>query len=96
MSEVNGRFGRYLFWILLVISIVLCVWMLIPDYLRLTAIKKEHRDLINEKEACEQERRMLGEEVELMKEDDYIERVAREELKLVKPGETIYVFSGGN
>jgi len=40
-----------------------------------------------------EEREQLKKEIQLLQTDEYIERIARDELGLVKPGELVYKFT---
>jgi cell division protein FtsB len=55
--------------------------------------QSEVMQLAREIEAIEQENAKLGQEIERLRSDmHYIEKIAREELGLVRPGELIFEF----
>lgn len=60
-------------------------------------LKKNYVEMQNKVNALEEQNKKLTEEIYLLKNDpDYIERIAREELGMIKPGEVIlYVKKGG-
>ncbi len=59
-------------------------------YLGLRSQRGEHERLRQEVQKLEEENQQLKEEIKALKSDpNAIERVAREELKMVKPGETV-------
>jgi len=52
-------------------------------------------DLQAQKEGLEQEKEKLQAQLEYVKSDYYLEKVAREELQLTKPGETVVIVPEG-
>lgn len=57
---------------------------------------KDRLDELNQEVASlEQKKLEIQKEVEFKKTDEYIEEKARNELNLIKPGEKVYVVSGG-
>ena len=64
--------------------------------LNLVRYKQQSRELAEQAERLKLENQRLKAEVERLKNDlSYIERLAREELDLVKPGEIVIQFNGG-
>lgn len=61
-------------------------------------LKKSYAEMQNKVNALEEENRKLTEEINLLRNDPaYIEKIAREELGMIKPGEVIfYVRKGDN
>jgi len=55
--------------------------------------KRHEKSLVQEKERIEKENKELRQEIERLKNDpSYVERLAREELGMVKEGEIVYMF----
>jgi cell division protein FtsB len=62
--------------------------------LNLIRYKRESRELVVEAERLREENERLKAEVERLKSDlSYVERLAREELGMVKPGEIVIQFT---
>ncbi len=59
--------------------------------LRLYRFEQGIASINKEIEAAERQQEELLNQMELMKQDEYIERIAREKLGLVKPGEIPYI-----
>jgi len=73
--------------------LLFCLHQILGDngYLALRARQREVRQLENEVHRLTEEKQRLDREVDRLRNDPRaIERVAREEMKLVRPGEIIY------
>jgi cell division protein FtsB len=57
---------------------------------RIADFKRQEAQLKQQMEKAMEEREDLKKEISLLHTDEYIERVARDELGLVKPGEYLY------
>lgn len=65
----------------------------LPGYRRITIYTEELKALEERIRALEEDNSRLREEIEALKNDPlYIEKIARKELGLVRPGEIIYKF----
>ncbi len=62
---------------------------------RLVSLKMEEANAKAEYEALLREKTALAEELKIVDRDEYIEQKAREELKMILPGETLYIISDG-
>lgn len=60
----------------------------VTGFVQIARIKGEIRQVQAEIDAVEQHNEALREELMYLQSDEYIEKVAREQLGLVKPGET--------
>ena len=60
--------------------------------MNIVSLKKEQHDVKNEKEALEREKARLSKELEQVDQPENIEQQARDQLRLIKPGETLYLF----
>lgn len=60
----------------------------VSGFVEIWKIRREIRQVEEEIAQVEQRNAQLREELEYLQSDEYIEKVAREELGLVKPGET--------
>ena len=91
MSAFLKRIWKYP---LFVIFVAACVYILRPGFVKYIEHRNEVARLEAEIKALEAERTKLEEEMRALQEGDpeRIERLAREKLHLVKPGETIFRF----
>lgn len=78
--------------ILLVALIGLCTSVLYPEYKKTQKIREDLRQLETEKLQRQSENDALRRELANMDNPEYIIKTAREELNLVRPGETIVEF----
>ncbi len=62
---------------------------------RLISLKVEEANAQAEYEALQKEKMALTAELKIVDRDEYIEQKAREELKMILPGERLYIISGG-
>lgn len=79
--------------LLIALVVGLCALALVPGARQLHRTSVEIERLRAEKRASEQRLAELKTEQREADSDEWIERVARDELHLVKPGEVIYDFS---
>jgi len=91
MRALLGKISKYLLFAALLAA---CVYILQPGYAKYVEHRNEIGRLEAEIEALEAERARLEKDMQALEEEDpeYIERLAREKLHLVKPGETIFRF----
>lgn len=79
--------------ILLLLFVFYFVSTFIFQQLKLIELKREEENLKASINEALQEKQRLMKEIELLNDKSYIEKIAREQLRLVKPGEFIYVIS---
>ncbi|MGB9812652.1 MAG: FtsB family cell division protein [Thermovenabulum sp.] len=79
--------------ILLLLFVFYFISTLIFQQLKLIELKREEENLKASINEALQEKQRLMKEIELLNDKSYIEKIAREQLRLVKPGEFIYVIS---
>jgi cell division protein FtsB len=79
---------------IILIIILLCIAFLLLNnngLIRLFQEKKQNLELIEKKEELEQRETELNEEKEKLQNDEkYLEKTAREQYNMVKPGEKVY------
>jgi cell division protein FtsB len=78
------------------LCVLFCLHQLLGEngYLTLRARQREARQLENEVRRLTEEKQRMNREVDRLRNDPAaIERVAREEMKLVRPGEIIYYYT---
>ncbi|MFZ5801538.1 MAG: FtsB family cell division protein [Candidatus Omnitrophota bacterium] len=85
---------RFLFFFAIVgVLIALVIWVYLPPLTRYRDLKQEEERILRQIAALDKKIESLEEERDLLKNDvHYIEKVIREELGLVKPGEIVYRF----
>lgn len=70
--------------------VLLAYW---HGYARITAVRRQIEDVRHQLAALEARNRQLRATVAWLSSDEYVERVAREKLGLVRPGETRFVLT---
>lgn len=88
------RFAASLVWIAAIVGIGLSIgYIFWPQFMKYEELKRNEKSLELRIEG-EQEKniRLRQEEYSLRTDPEYVEKVAREKLGLVKPGEIIYKF----
>ena len=83
---------RIAFGIILVAVVCICAVLLVPGFRRLHERHNQIDELTDEVKAEEQKKHEREREIAELDTDEGIEHVAREELRLVKPGETVFDF----
>ena len=84
--------SRIAFALIAAATVCLCVAVLVPGVRRLYERKREEGATLQEKKSLEEDIVRYRREKKELETDEGIERVARDELHWVKPGETIFVF----
>lgn len=82
----------------LIIAAIVCIVsvVLIRQQIELNSYNKKISELNTEIKTEEKRTKEIEKKAELYASDDYIEKVARDELGLVKPDEKVFVDSGSN
>jgi len=90
-TPVKRRSGRrpWKRWLFLIVFLYL-FGGLVQQEVRLFTLRRQAESYRREIEALQQESKELQERIQLLNSDSYIEKMARERLGLVKPGETPY------
>ncbi len=89
MSSIRFIFRSRIVWAIILLLLFLVVFIFSDKYAGIVQLKEDIRKLEGEIEALKTENENLSKEVELLKSDQYIEKIAREELELSKPDEII-------
>ena len=86
--------SRHLFTLALFAAVVAFLAVIyLPSYTKYQELKREDEKLAEHIQELEQQNDELREESRLLQTDmKYLEKVLREELGLVKPGEVVYKF----
>ena len=74
--------------------LIMVVFIAIFGYLahNIITLKMEQHDLQAKKEKLEEKKKELREEKKAVSDKDYIEQQARQQLKMIKPGEILYIL----
>ncbi|MBN1917014.1 MAG: septum formation initiator family protein [Verrucomicrobia bacterium] len=83
---------RIAFGVILVAVVCLCAVLVVPGLRRLHERHEQIEALKEERNAEEQKKLRAEREIGELSTDEGIERVARQELRLVKPGEVVFDF----
>ncbi|MGN0710187.1 MAG: septum formation initiator family protein [Anaerovoracaceae bacterium] len=74
-------------------GVVLCIAAIIGvSIFKVYSLKQEYSDIIKENQALQQEKEDLREELGNVNNPEYVEEQAREQLKMVKLGEVMYIL----
>ncbi len=67
------------------------IFTLVSQQIQIMKLRSQIEEVRDEIESKKETRKALKEEIEKMNDMEYIERLAREELGMVRPGEITYV-----
>ncbi len=86
--------GRHIYTLLLFAAVVVFLAVIyLPSYQKFQELKREDEKIAETIDQLQQENDQLREEARLLQTDiKYLEKVLREELGMVKPGEVVYKF----
>jgi cell division protein FtsL len=84
---------RYIIILLLTVNIV---YTLTAQYITIRKSRAQEAQIKTQIEEAKEENERLKEELERMQSDEYMEKLAREKLGLIKPGEIPFVDVGDN
>ncbi len=65
---------------------------LINQQIKINSLLEKEKEALEELESLKAEANSIKEKIEESNNDEFIEKVAREKLKMVKPNEIIYIF----
>ncbi|MEJ8553602.1 FtsB family cell division protein [Tepidibacter sp. Z1-5] len=87
------KFNIYIFIFKLFVLFILCssAYSVINQGIVIREYKKEIKSLNEQIKQEDENIKKVKKEIENYKTDEYIEKIAREKLKMVKPGEIIYI-----
>ncbi len=82
--------------LLVLLFLIYTSYTLIVQQIKVNQLSSQEAELKEQIASGIEERDQLKREIELLHTDSYIEKVARDELGLVKPGEFIYKKQGNS
>jgi len=89
MISIRSIFHSKIVWVLILLLILYIVFLFSDKYARTLQLKEDIKRLESELEELKLKNNSLLEEVESLKSDKSVEKIAREELGLTKPDEIL-------
>jgi len=89
MISIRSIFHSKIIWVIILLLILYIVFLFSDKYARTLQLKEDIKRLESEIEELKMKNNNLSEEVESLKSDKYVEKIAREELGLTKPDEIL-------
>jgi cell division protein FtsB len=90
MFQLKSLLESKITWAIILLLIFYITFVFSEKYARILELKVYISDLENEVRELEEDTQLLNEKMELLNTDSYIEKIAREELDLVKQNEILY------
>ncbi|HCL90488.1 MAG TPA: dihydroorotate dehydrogenase [Candidatus Atribacteria bacterium] len=89
MISIRSIFHSKIVWVIILLLILYIVFLFSDKYARTLQLKEDIKRLESELEELKLKNSSLSEEVEALKSDKSVEKIAREELGLTKPDEIL-------
>jgi cell division protein DivIC len=89
MISIRSIFHSKIIWALILVLIFYIVFLFSDKYAKTLQLKEDIKRLESDIKELKLKNKNLSEEVESLKTDKYIEKIAREELGLTKPDEIL-------
>lgn len=89
MISIRSIFHSKIVWVLILLLILYIVFLFSDKYARTLQLKEDIKRFEAEIEELKMKNNNLSEEVESLKSDKSVEKIAREELGLIKPDEIL-------
>jgi cell division protein FtsL len=89
MISIRSIFHSKIVWVIILLLILYIVFLFSDKYARTLQLKEDIKKLESELEELKLKNNSLLEEVESLKSDKSVEKIAREELGLTKPDEIL-------
>ncbi len=89
MISIRSIFHSKIVWAIILLLILYIVFLFSDKYARTLQLKEDIKILESEIEELKMKNNNLSEEVESLKSDKSVEKIAREELGLTKPDEIL-------
>ena len=89
MISIRSIFHSKIIWVIILLLILYIVFLFSDKYARTLQLKEDIKKLESEIEELKMKNDNLSEEVESLKSDKSVEKIAREELGLTKPDEIL-------
>ena len=90
MISIRSIFHSKIVWVIILLLILYLVFIFSDKYAQTLQLKEDIKGLESEIEELKMKNNNLSEEVESLKSDKSVEKIAREELGLTKPDEILF------
>lgn len=90
MSYVRSLLESKIVWAIILLLIFYIIFVFSEKYARILEVKSYISELEQEIRGLEKDNLLLSEKKSLLNTDSYVEKIAREELDLIKPNEVLY------
>ena len=90
MSSVRSLLESKIVWAIILLLIFYITFVFSEKYARILEVKSYISELEQEIRGLEKDNQLLSEKKSLLNTDSYVEKIAREELDLIKPNEILY------
>ncbi|MDD3655600.1 MAG: septum formation initiator family protein [Atribacterota bacterium] len=90
MSYLKSLLESKITWAIILLLIFYISFVFSEKYARILEIKSYITELEQEVHELEEDTKLLSEKIDLLNTNSYVEKIAREELDLVKPNEILY------
>lgn len=90
MSSVRSLLESKIVWAIILLLIFYIIFVFSEKYARILEVKSYISELEQEIRGLEENNQLLSEKKSLLNTDSYVEKIAREELDLIKPNEVLY------
>lgn len=90
MSYVRSLLESKIVWAIILLLIFYIIFVFSEKYARILEVKSYISELEQEIRGLEENNQLLSEKKDLLNTDSYVEKIAREELDLIKPNEVLY------
>jgi len=91
MISIRSIFHSKIIWAIILLLILYIVFLFSDKYARTLQLKEDIKRFESEIEELKMKNNNLSEEVESLKSDKSVEKIAREELGLTKPDEILII-----
>ena len=90
MIKIRSILDSKLTWAIVLMLIFYIAFVFSSKYASILELKGSIRQMKTEIKTLQKENQLLVKKIELLKTDQYIEKIAREQLDLIKPNEILY------
>ncbi len=77
--------------VILLVLLLMMIFVIGSSVKEIIVLQMENTKLVEEKKKLKKEKKKLEETLKEINDDEYIEEQARKQLKLIKPGEHLYI-----
>lgn len=92
MKQKRFKAGRLIF----ILAVCYVGYTLVSQQITINRIQDQIDDIDRQNKKIEESNKYLNDQIEYAKSDEYKEKIAREKIGLIKPGEIIYIIHDEN